>query len=127
MVYANPVHQQSDLAQSEACRDSFKMSDYAPERRQHVRKGVRMRAEARRMDNTLAAQQSPKLSLTVLDVSEGGIRATSRMPVVAGERLSIALPSESGLPARIFGKVIRCSARRDGWALAIKFDYIPAA
>ena len=106
---------------------SFKISDYQPERRRHERRRVRLRAEARRMDNTLAAQRSPKFALTVLDISEGGIQATSRMPIVDGERLAIFLPPESMLPARIFGKVIRCSPRRDGWTLAIKFDYIPAA
>jgi hypothetical protein len=106
---------------------SFKISDYQPERRQHERRRVRMRAEARRMDNTLAAQRSPKFALVVLDVSEGGIRATSRMPIVDGERLAIFLPPESAMPECIFGKVIRCTPRRDGWGLAIKFDYVPAA
>ena len=106
---------------------SFKISDYQPERRRHERRRVRLRAEARRMDNTLVAQRSPKFALTVLDISEGGIQATSRMPIVDGERLAISLPPESMLPQRIFGKVVRCSARRDGWTLAIKFDYVPAA
>jgi hypothetical protein len=111
----------------ESYPDSYKLSDYGPERRRHERNRVRYRAEARRMDNTLEAIRTPKFALTVLDISEGGIRATSRMPVVDGERLAIFLPPEAGMPERIFGKVIRCSPRRDGWGLAIKFDYIPAA
>lgn len=106
---------------------SFKMSDYAPERRRHERRRVRLRAEARRMDNTVAAQRAPKFAIVLLDVSEGGIRATSRVPVVDGERLLIMLPPDARLPQRIFGKVIRCSPRRDGYGLAIKFDYVPAA
>lgn len=107
--------------------DSYKISDYGPERRVHERHRVRYRAVAQRMDNTLEAVRAPKFSLTVLDISEGGIRATSRTPIIDGERLAIFLPPEAGMPERIFGKVVRCSARRDGWGLAIKFDYIPAA
>ena len=79
------------------------------------------------MDNTLRAQRAPKFSLTVVDISEGGIAATSRLPVEAGERLAIQMPPEAGLGQRVFGKVIRCSATKAGWYLAIKFDYIPAA
>lgn len=106
---------------------SFKMSDYQPERRRHERRRVKLSAEARRMDNTLEAQRSPMFALTVLDVSEGGIRATTKQPVIEGERLAIFLPPDAELPERIFGKVIRCSARKDGWMLAIQFDYVPAA
>lgn len=106
---------------------TFKLSDYGPERRRHERNRVRLRAEARRLDNTLAAQRMPKFGITVLDISEGGIAATSRVPVADGERLAIQLPAESGIGRRVFGKVIRCSARKDGWHLAIRFDYIPAA
>lgn len=106
---------------------SFKLDDYRPERRRHDRTRVRYRADARRMDNTLDAIRAPKFALTVLDISEGGIRATSRSPVSDGERLAILLPPEAGMPSRIFGKVIRCAPRRDGWSLAIKFDYVPAA
>lgn len=111
----------------ESYPDSYKMSDYGPERRRHERSRVRYRAEARRMDNTLEAIRAPKFALTILDISEGGIRATSRLPVVDGERLAIFLPPDAGMPERIFGKVIRCSPRRDGWALAVEFDYVPAA
>ena len=112
---------------SGAGADSYKLSDYGPERRRHERRRVRYRAEARRMDNTLDVMRMPKFALTVLDISEGGIRATSRVPVADGERLAIYLPLESGMPERIYGKVIRCAARRDGWGLAIQFDHIPAA
>lgn len=108
-------------------RDSYKLSDYGPDRRRFERHRVRYRAEARRIDNTLEAIRMPKFALTVLDISEGGIRATSRVPIVDGERLAIFLPPEAGMPERIFGKVIRCSARRDGWGLAIEFDHVPAA
>jgi PilZ domain len=106
---------------------TYKISDYFPERRRHTRFPVRLRADARRLDNASYAQRAPKVALTILDISEGGLRATSRMPVLAGERLAVSMPPESGLPGRIFGKVIRCSPRKDGYALAIKFDYVPAA
>lgn len=106
---------------------TFKISDYGPERRRHRRNRVRLRAEARRLDNTIHAQRDPRFSVMVLDISEGGIAATSRVPVEAGERLSLHLPPEAGSMTRVFGKVIRCSARKDGWYLAIRFDYVPAA
>lgn len=112
---------------AEVAEQTFKISDYGPERRQHKRTRTRMRAEARRLDNTLAAQRAPKFALTVLDVSEGGIAATSRQPVQDGERLLIVMPPEAGVTRRVFGRVIRCSARKDGWHLAIQFDFIPAA
>jgi hypothetical protein len=112
---------------AENAEQTFKISDYEPERRQHRRSRVRMRAEARRMDNTLCAQRSPKFAITVLDISEGGIAATTRQPVEDGERLLITMPPEAGVTRRIFGRVIRCSARKDGWHLAIKFDFVPAA
>lgn len=108
-------------------RDSYKLSDYGPERRRFERKRVRYRAEARRLDNTLDVMRMPRFALTVLDISEGGIRATSRSPVVEGERLAIFLPLDAGMPERIYGKVIRCAPRRDGWSLAIEFDHVPAA
>ncbi len=112
---------------AEIAEKTFKISDYEPERRRSKRTRVRLRAEARRMDNTVTAQRTPKFSLTVLDISDGGVSATSRQPVEAGERLAITLPPESGSTRKIFGRVIRCTARKDGWYLAIRFDYIPAA
>jgi hypothetical protein len=106
---------------------SFLMSDYRPERRRHARRRLRVDAEARRLDNTLAAQRSPRMTLSILDVSEGGISAMSKSPVLAGERLAVLMPPGSGLPSRIFGKVVRCEPRADRWFLAIRFDSIPAA
>ena len=107
--------------------DSFRLSDYEPERRRHGRRSVRFRAEAKRIDHTLVARRSPFFSVTVLDVSTGGIRAVTRQPVIAGERLHLTLPPESGMRRQIWGKVIRCAPRQDGWSLAIQFDAIPAA
>lgn len=119
--------QLANTAYNETLPQSFRMSDYLPERRRHARRALRLAGSARRLDNTLHAQREPHLPLTIIDVSEGGIAATSRSPVVAGERLAVTMPPESGLPSRIFGRVSRCDARRDGWFLAIAFDAIPAA
>ena len=107
--------------------ESFRLADYLPERRRHKRRRVNSVGEARRIDNTLAARRMPRFAIKIIDVAEGGIAARSRMPVEAGERLSVTLPPESGLPRLIFGRVSRCEARRDGWFLAIAFDSIPAA
>jgi hypothetical protein len=112
---------------AEVAGKTFKIEDYQPERRRHSRTRVRLLAEARRLDNTLSAQRTPKFGLTILDFSDGGIAAISRQPVQDGERLVICMPPEAGTPKRIFGQVVRCSARRDGWDLAIRFDYVPAA
>lgn len=122
MVQTGTIQTSAELAEK-----TYKISDYAPERRTHERRRVRMRAEARRLDNTLCAQRAPKFAITVLDLSDGGIAATTRQPVEDGERLIILLPPEAGTMRRIFGRVIRCSARKDGWHLAIRFDYVPAA
>lgn len=112
---------------AEAAEKTFKIEDYQPERRRHLRMRVRLLAEARRLDNTLNAQRMPKFGLTILDLSNGGISAISRQPVQEGERLLIHLPPEAGSPKRVFGRVVRCAARRDGWDLAIRFDLCPAA
>lgn len=112
---------------ADVAEQTFKISDYEPERRAHKRTRVRVRAEAHRLDNTLPAQRAPRFSLNVLDISEGGIAATSRQPVQDGERLLIVMPPEAGVTRRVFGRVIRCSARRNGWHLAIQFDFVPAA
>lgn len=106
---------------------SFRLADYLPERRRHSRRRVNVSGEAHRTDNTLAARRTPRFAIRVTDVAEGGIAARSRMPVEAGERLSVTLPPGAGLPRLIFGRVSRCEARRDGWFLAIAFDTIPAA
>jgi hypothetical protein len=112
---------------AEAAEKTFKIEDYQPDRRRHARNRVRFTAEARRLDNTLSAQRTPKFGLTVLDLSEGGISAFSRQPVQDGERLLIHMPPSAGTAKRVFGRVIRCTARRDGWFLAMRFDYVPAA
>ncbi len=105
----------------------IRIDDYI-EKRRHTRLRMRLRTEARRMDNTLIAMRNPKLSLTLRDLSEGGLSATSRSPVEVGERLLVTLPPDSPIRARrIYGKVIRCTPSRDGWALAIRFDLCPAA
>ena len=107
--------------------ESFRIADYLPERRRHKRRRLNVIGNACRTDNTLAARRTPCFPLKVIDLSEGGIAARSRVPVEAGERLSVTLPPEAGLPRVIFGRVSRCDARRDGWFLAIAFDSIPAA
>jgi hypothetical protein len=100
----------------------------ALERRRNQRIKLRIRTEARRMDNSLHAQRNPKLSLTIIDVSEGGLSAISRSPVEAGERLLILFPDDCApIGGRVFGKVIRCKATAEGWKLAMRFDITPAA
>lgn len=121
------IHHDIAAVTQDAFPTSFRIMDYLPERRRHARRAVRATGNARRMDNTLAAQREPQFVLTVHDISEGGIAATSKVPVIAGERLAIQLHPNSGMPSRVFGRVLRCRPQRDGWFLAIRFDAIPAA
>ncbi len=100
----------------------------ALERRRARRIKLRIRTEARRMDNSLLAQRNPKMSLTIIDVSEGGLSAISRSPVEAGERLLVLFPDDCApIGGRVFGKVIRCRATAEGWKIAMRFDFTPAA
>ncbi|MFT3785763.1 MAG: PilZ domain-containing protein [Tepidisphaeraceae bacterium] len=98
------------------------------ERRRHPRRFARLRAEARRLDNSVLAKRSPRLGLTILNVSEGGLAATTRSPVEEGERLAIFFPPDQPAPAgRVVGRVIRCKPCPQGWSLAMKFDLTFAA
>jgi hypothetical protein len=93
------------------------------ERRKHVRRAVRIRAEARRLDQTELAKRMPRVGLGIANLSEGGLAAVSRCPIGLGERLSIQLPdSFLGGARKVVGTIVRCDLRDRAWHIGLRFD-----
>jgi hypothetical protein len=87
------------------------------ERRRHPRRPVRLRAEARRLDNSELAKRHPRVGLTLQNLSEGGLAAITRNAVAVGERLAVQFDH-----ARVVGRVIRCVSDALGYRVAMKFE-----
>jgi hypothetical protein len=87
------------------------------ERRRHPRRAVRLRTEARRLDDTELAKRHPRVGLTLQNLSEGGLAAITRSAVAVGERLAVQFNH-----ARVVGRVIRCASDAMGYRLAIRFE-----
>ena len=98
------------------------------ERRIFPRKEVSRPLQGRRLDHTLPALRQPVLTMSMRDVSAGGLCALSDTPIAAGERLSVSVPGNmmfGGWDA--YGRVIRCSPSGTGYRVAVEFDRLPAA
>jgi hypothetical protein len=98
------------------------------ERRVFVRKDVRDRVEARRVDHSLLARRQPHLSLSLRDLSVGGLSAITDVRLEEGERLAVFFPPQgfrSGWDA--YGRVVRCEASALGYRVAVEFESLPAA
>jgi len=98
------------------------------ERRNFPRKEVKLQVQGRRLDHTLPALRQPVLTMSLRDVSAGGMCALSDTPIEAGEHLSVFVESPNifgGWDA--YGRVIRCSPSGAGYRVAIEFDRLPAA
>ena len=98
------------------------------ERRMFPRKQVQYHVEGRRRDHTVTARQNPQLSLTLRDLSLGGLAAISDVPLESGETLSVFFPpqgSNRGWDAH--GRVIRCNWTGSGYRVAVEFDPLPKA
>jgi hypothetical protein len=98
------------------------------ERRMFPRKDVQYHVESRRRDHSAAAQQQPQLSLSLRDLSLGGLAAISDVPLQPGEKLSVFFPpsgANRGWDAH--GRVIRCNWTGNGYRIAVEFDPIPMA
>ena len=103
-------------------------TDRGLERRIFPRKEVRLQVQGRRLDHTLAALRQPVLSMSLRDVSAGGLCALSDTPIPAGEHVSVSMPGNmmfAGWDA--YGRVIRCSPSGAGYRVAVEFDRLPAA
>jgi hypothetical protein len=98
------------------------------ERRIFSRIHANVPAEARRLDHSLHALRSPRLTLEVQDLSLSGLCAHSDEPVMNGEHLAVHLPPRHGLPTfSAYGRVTRCQPTGQGYEVAIEFDRLPAA
>jgi len=98
------------------------------ERRTCARKEIQVRVEGKRIDHTLSARQQPHISLSLRDLSLGGLSGLSDLPLQAGERIAVFFPphgSNRGWDA--YGRVIRCDPCHQGYRIAVEFDPIAAA
>ncbi len=108
-------------------RDDMMKLDGA-ERRVFPRKEVNGHVEGRRIDHTITARQNPRVSLTLRDISLGGISALSDTALGHGERISVFFPpqgSRRGWDA--YGRIVRCQPSGMGYRIGVEFDPIPAA
>ncbi|MDQ3625491.1 MAG: PilZ domain-containing protein [Verrucomicrobiota bacterium] len=98
------------------------------ERRVFPRKEVSGHVESRRVDHTIEAQRNPRLSLTLRDLSLGGLSAISDVPVNAGERLAVFFPPQGATRGwDAAGRVIRCQPSGMGYRVALEFEQLPMA
>ena len=98
------------------------------ERRIFPRKEIKALVEGVRCDHSVPALQRPQLTLTLRDLSLGGLSAISDTPVNPGERLAVYFPPQGtrgGWDAA--GRVVRCSPSGMGYRVAMEFDALPAA
>jgi hypothetical protein len=98
------------------------------ERRVFPRKEIKALVEGMRVDHSLPALQQPHLTLTLRDLSLGGLSAISDTPVQPGERVAVYFPpqgSRGGWDAS--GRVIRCAPSGMGYRVAVEFDALPLA
>jgi hypothetical protein len=92
------------------------------------RKEIQARVEGKRMDHSIAAHLQPHLSLSLRDLSFGGLSALSQTPLERGERLTVFFPPQGnnrGWDA--YGRVLRCEPSSMGYRIAVEFDPLPAA
>lgn len=107
--------------------DEVQVGDY-DNRRLFRRTEVRSRIEGRRLDTSVEARQQPHLSLSLRDLSVGGLSAVSQQPIKSGERLSVFFPPQGATRGwDAYGKVIRCEPSSMGYRLAVQFDPLPMA
>lgn len=98
------------------------------DRRMFPRKEISAEVVGRRLDHSIEARQQPRLSLSLRDLSLGGLSAISDRPVDRGERLTVSFPNKGtsrGWDA--FGRVLRCDPSGMGYRLAVEFDPLPMA
>jgi hypothetical protein len=98
------------------------------ERRMFPRRETNLRIQGTRLDHSISAHRQPQLSLTLRDVSLGGLSAITSAPLDRGERLSVYFPPDGtrrGWDA--YGRVLRCDLSGAGYRVAVEFDPLPAA
>ncbi len=102
--------------------------DSGADRRMFPRKEMKVVARGKRLDHSVPARQDPRLSLSIRDVSMGGLSAIIEKPIVPGEKLNVFFPaSDSSRPWDAIGHVLRCDPSGAGYRIAVEFDPIPIA
>jgi hypothetical protein len=111
----------------------FRIKLAAAERRVFPRKEMAVTIRGKRIDHSLQALRHPHLSLSLRDLSAGGLSAVSPAPLQPGERLTVSFPvmgprSESS-PSEwdAIGRVIRCETSSMGYRIAVEFEDRPSA
>lgn len=100
----------------------------ATERRIFPRKQAHGHVAVHRLDHSVPARRQPVLSMSLRDISLGGLSALSDTAVNRGERLSVLLPSQGTQHAwGAYGRVLRCDPSGMGYRVAVEFDPMPAA
>ena len=98
------------------------------DRRIFPRKEVQAEVQANRVDHTIAARRQPRVTLSLKDLSLGGLSAFSSMPLEQGERVSVHFPQTDALGGwNAVGRVLRCVPSVMGYRIAVEFDPLPAA
>lgn len=113
----------------------LRLTDPAPretktgrERRVFPRKDCQYRVQGLRLDHSIPARQQPHLTLSLRDLSVGGLAASTQSPVAVGERVAVFFPPQGiqkGWDAQ--GRVLRCEPSALGYRLAVEFDAMPLA
>ena len=105
-----------------------RFAELETERRMFPRKEIRAEVQGMRLDHSIPARQNPRLSLSLRDLSLGGLSAFSPTPVAAGERLNVFFPPLGASRGwDTLGRVIRCDPSSLGYRIAVEFDALPAA
>ncbi len=109
----------------------FKMPERvgSPEdRRVFPRKEFHAEVESCRMDHSVKARREPRFSLSLRDLSMGGLSAISNVALEQGERLAVYFPKQGQLNEwDAQGRVIRCEPSSFGYRVAVEFDPLPMA
>jgi len=92
------------------------------ERRMFLRKDTQSRVEGKRLDHSVIARQQPQVSLSLRDLSFGGLSAMSDQPLQCGERVAVFF---RGWDA--YGRILCCDPSQLGYRVAVEFDPLPAA
>jgi hypothetical protein len=105
------------------------------ERRMFPRREGAGEVAAKRLDHSLPALRQPSLTLSLRDVSIGGLSALCASPLARGERLTVTFPAHgvfavggakrAGWDA--VGRVVRCETSGLGYRVAVEFEAVPTA
>ncbi len=98
------------------------------ERRTFPRKECHGRVEGLRLDHSIPARQQPQVTLSMRDLSVGGLSAISPIPEKVGERIAFFFPPQGIRPGwDASGRVLRCDPAVLGYRVAVEFDAMASA